>query len=448
MLKKRIMLSIGAFVIVLLLLICINYIPTPNLSFGVKYEKNDICQVFQGGAIPNFTNEYSDTHTVNSDGSTQIALSWDKKMVQARIDFGDQAQMVRLTDVRLEKWNIQFGINEEDILFINEAALISENKNNFQFETRSGDPYIVLSTLNAQTEYAKGMQTNMRFLYLLCALLAAIVTFFQYEHCKILIFWTLDILRNTVLIIELATSDFKTKYASSYLGITWAFVQPVVTILIYVIVFGYGFKSTPVENFPFVLWLSAGIIPWLFFSEALTSSTMSLKEYSFLVKKVVFEVKILPLVKIMAAFYIHLVFIIIVFALYLANGYLPTIYYLQLLYYAFCTLALSLGISYVTSALNVFVPDLIQIINIGLQFGMWMTPIMWSPNLFGPKIEKILQINPMFYIVQGYRDSFYNKIPFWEKPGLTTYFWCCTLVLLVVGMYTFRKLEKHFADVL
>ena len=246
----------------------------------------------------------------------------------------------------------------------------------------------------------------------------------------------------------MAVSDFKTKYAASYLGIIWAFVQPIVTISIYVVVFGYGFKSMPVKDFPFVLWLSAGIIPWLFFSDALMSATTSLKEYSFLVKKVVFEIKVLPIVKIIASFYIHLVFIGIVTILYVADGYIPTVYNLQLIYYAFCTLVIVLGVGYITSALNVFVPDLVQIVNIILQFGMWMTPIMWSPSLFGPVVERIIKINPMYYIVEGYRDSFYNHIPFWDKPGLTIYFWCIALILLIAGMYTFRKLEKHFADVL
>jgi len=283
---------------------------------------------------------------------------------------------------------------------------------------------------------------------LLFSAISGVFVFWQYSRIKILIFWTWDIIRNMPLILSLAISDFKTKYASSYLGMLWAFVQPIVTILIYVIVFGYGFKSTPVKDFPFVLWLTAGIIPWLFFSEALMSSTTSLKEYSYLVKKVVFEVKTLPLVKIMAAFYIHLFFIGIVAVLYVINGYMPSWYYLQVIYYAFCTWVLVLGVGYITSALNVFVPDLVQIINIVLQFGMWMTPIMWSPDLFGPKVAALLKINPMYYVVEGYRDSFYHQIPFWAKPNLTVYFWCVTLLFLVIGMYTFRKLEKHFSDVL
>ncbi len=265
---------------------------------------------------------------------------------------------------------------------------------------------------------------------------------------KVLWWWVIDILKNMPLIFELAICDFKTRYATSYLGMAWAFVQPVVNVVIYVIVFGYGFKSTPVKDFPFVLWLVAGIVPWFYFSEALTTATNSLREYSYLVKKVIFEIKILPMVKITAAMMIHLFFILVAVILYLSHGYMPSIYYLQLIYYLLCATVLALGLSYLTSALNVFVPDLTHIIGIGLQFGMWMTPIMWSSDIFGPEIERLVKINPLYYVVEGYRDCFYNQVMFWEKPGLTLWFWGFTFSALVIGMYAFRKLERHFADVL
>lgn len=282
----------------------------------------------------------------------------------------------------------------------------------------------------------------------LVSMAVSIAVYWQYEHMKILIFWAIDILKNFGLIYELAVSDFKSRYAASYLGAVWAFVQPVVTIVVYVVVFGYGFKSAPIKDFPFVLWLTAGMVPWLYFADAWGTATNSLKEYSYLVKKVVFEIKILPLVKICASLFVHIFFLGAVFVLYTVNGEMPGIYFLQIVYYMIALTVLTLGVSYATSALNVFVPDLAQVINILLQFGIWMTPIMWSPDLFGPQIEKIVKFNPMFYIVQGYRDCFYSGVMFWERPVMTIYYWGVTILLLIAGIYSFRKLEKHFADVL
>ena len=88
-------------------------------------------------------------------------------------------------------------------------------------------------------------------------------------------------------------------------GVIWGFIQPLVTIAVYWFVFQVGFRSGDVGDKPFVLWFIAGIIPWFFFSEALSSTTNVFLEYSYLVKKVVFKIEILPVVKIVSALFVH-----------------------------------------------------------------------------------------------------------------------------------------------
>ena len=116
------------------------------------------------------------------------------------------------------------------------------------------------------------------------------------------------------MIYKLAKNDFKTKYAGSYLGIIWAFIQPVITVLVYWFVFEVGFRggsdSLPV---PFVLYLVAGIIPWFFFQDGLTGGTNSLLEYSYLVKKVVFNISVLPVVKIL--YRVYYIFVLLLWTL-------------------------------------------------------------------------------------------------------------------------------------
>lgn len=94
-----------------------------------------------------------------------------------------------------------------------------------------------------------------------------------------------ELLQNRKLILKLSVNDFKTKYAGSYLGIVWAFVQPIVTILVYWFVFSVGLRSGNVDNYPFVLYLTTGIIPWFFFQDALNGGTNALLEYNYLVKR-------------------------------------------------------------------------------------------------------------------------------------------------------------------
>lgn len=253
-----------------------------------------------------------------------------------------------------------------------------------------------------------------------------------------------------VLISSLSRNDFKTKYAGSYLGIIWAFIQPVVTILVYWFVFGLAMRSSTPRPVPYVLWLVAGLVPWFFFQEGLTNGTHALLAYTYLVKKVVFKIDILPVVKLVSAFYVHAFFTVVVIVLYVCNGYFPDLYYLQIIYYMFCLFILMLGFSYFASAVVVFFRDLAQMINIALQVGVWMTPIMWSfEDLgLGGTVQFLLKLNPMYYIVAGYRDCFIYKAWFWEHPALTAYFWVFTLIVFVLGVSLFEKLKVHFADVL
>lgn len=257
------------------------------------------------------------------------------------------------------------------------------------------------------------------------------------------------------LITRLSVNDFKTKFAGSYLGIIWAFIQPVITVLVYWFVFEKGFKPTPVNNaagmeIPFVLWLIAGMVPWFFFNDALSGGTRALLDYSYLVKKVVFQIDILPIVKVISSVFVHLFFVAFAVLLFALYGYFPDLYTLQILYYSVCLFVFVLGLSYLTSAVVVFFRDLNQVINIVLQVGVWVTPIMWNIETMdiSPILKNILKLNPLFYIVQGYRDAFIGKTAFWERWELTVYFWVVTILFFWLGVHVFKKLRMHFADVL
>ncbi len=258
------------------------------------------------------------------------------------------------------------------------------------------------------------------------------------------------------LIWKLAKNDFKNRYAGSYFGRIWAFVQPVVTVLLYWFVFGHIMMQDKKEiltagvEAPYVLWLTAGLVPWFYFSEALNNGTTSLIEYSYLVKKVVFKISIIPIVKLIAALFTHLFFVCFMLVVYFCYGYKPEIYLIQLLYYSFCIFMLVLAISYTTCAVVIFFRDLLQIINIALQIGMWATPILWNISLLGEDsvVGKILRCNPLFYIVDGYRNAMFGRTWFWENMGFTVYFWAVTAILFAIGIYIFNKLKVHFADIL
>ena len=234
----------------------------------------------------------------------------------------------------------------------------------------------------------------------------------------------------------------------NYLGILWAFVQPTAMIIVFWFVFQVGFKSKPVDDFPFILWLVTGTVPWLFFTESLQSATNAITKNSFLVKKVVFRVSLLPIIQIISAFIIHIFFIVFMFGMFIYYGFEPTIYWLQIPYYAGCIIILVLGLSWLTSSIVVFFKDLEQIIGMIIQFGFWFTPIIWSMKILPPEYHDMITYNPAYYIVEGYRDSLIYNTWFWERADLSIQFWIITLVFFFGGAVVFRKLRPHFADVL
>lgn len=259
-----------------------------------------------------------------------------------------------------------------------------------------------------------------------------------------------ELYQNRHLIWKLAKNDFKKRYAGSYLGAVWAMIQPVVTVAMYYIVFGVFMPDAkPDGDVPFVLFLTAGLVPWFYFNEALNNGTNALLEYNYLVKKVVFKISILPIIKIIAATFIHVFFVCILLVVAIFYGYYPNIYTIQVIYYSFCLFIFVLALCYTTCAVVVFFKDLSQIINIALQIGMWATPILWDiQQIENPVIVTLLKLNPLVYVVNGYRSAIYGRQWFFEDFFSTMYFWIVTVVLFGFGALVFKRLKVHFADVL
>lgn len=285
-----------------------------------------------------------------------------------------------------------------------------------------------------------------------CVILIVIYSVFILKYDKIVIL-PVELLQNRQLIWKLAKNDFKTRYAGSYLGIVWAFVQPVITVLLYWFVFTVALPSRAVAvkgdiEIPYILWLIAGIVPWFFFSEALSNGTNALLEYNYLVKKVVFKISILPIIKIISALFVHGFFLLFTVGLFACYGYYPDLYTLQIFYYSACMFVFVLGLCYITCSIIIFFRDLGQIISIALQVGIWATPILWNITTLSPRLRIIFKLNPMNYIVEGYRDSLIDKIWFWENFYSTAYFWILTMFVFAFGAIIFKRLKIHFADVL
>jgi lipopolysaccharide transport system permease protein/teichoic acid transport system permease protein len=250
------------------------------------------------------------------------------------------------------------------------------------------------------------------------------------------------------IIKSLVSKDFRNQFLGSFLGIFWAFFQPAVFFFVLWFIFSKGFRAGLTMNIPYVLYLMSGMVVWNYFSEGLVAGTLAVLENDYLVKKMAFRVSILPVVKILSQLMIHLIFLGLLLIITLGHGLIPDLHAVQLAYYLFATVVLLTGLTWISSALHVFIRDIGQITRVISRLGFWFTPIFWTLDILPERYHLVLKLNPAFYLVNGYRESLYYKVWFWEHPKLTLYFWGLTLSLFALGAITFRLLRPHFADVL
>jgi ABC-type polysaccharide/polyol phosphate export permease len=250
------------------------------------------------------------------------------------------------------------------------------------------------------------------------------------------------------LIFALAKREIASQYVGSVLGIFWTFIQPAVMIIVFWFVFSVGFKTKPMNDVPFAVWLTAGMAPWFVFSDIVVKSAHAVTGYAHLIKKSVFPSQILPVVKVLSSMLAHSAFVGLLLVLMLFLKVPLTWHAIQFFYYLICLSVLALGIGWAVAALNVFIRDVGQIVGVLMQIGFWATPIFWDIQIMPEDIQKVLKLNPVYYIVQGYRDAFIYAIPFWERPYYSLYFWITSICCFAFGAMVFRRLKGQFADVL
>lgn len=376
-----------------------------------------------------------------------------------RIDFDDKAHSITVSDMYFTYGDITQEVDmtyfqKEHLLETHEIMEYSVMDDSIEVAASENDPFVAVQCGPSEIadDIMQDHQKNTMIKNILVVFVLDLACVVALCFRKKFFGLPIELYQNRALILNLAKNDFKTRFAGSYLGIVWAFVQPIVTVLVYWFVFQVGLRSGNVQDYPFVLWLVAGLVPWFFFQEALNGGTNALIEYSYLVKKVVFKISTLPLVKVISALFVHAFFVLFTLILYCAYGYFPDLYTLQIIYYSFALFVFVLGICYTTCAVVIFFRDLSQIINIVLQVGVWITPIMWNIEDMGQRMPRVLVLimkaNPLYYIVNGYRDALLNKVWFWERFDLTCLYWLVTAAVFAVGAVIFKRLKVHFADIL
>ncbi|WP_062108568.1 ABC transporter permease [Bacillus niameyensis] len=256
-------------------------------------------------------------------------------------------------------------------------------------------------------------------------------------------------LSNFSLILRLASFDIKGMYQMHYLGVLWQFLNPAIQIGAYWFVFGIGIRSgRPVDDIPFFVWLFVGLVPWFFINPSITQGSNSIYTKVNLVSKMKFPVSVLPTITIMKNMYNFLMMSIILVLILALNKINPGIYLLQLPYYVFALLAFLFSMTLLCSTISVMIRDFQTAINSMIRMLFFLTPIVWNASRLDPQLLNILKLNPIYYLIDGFRNTILFKTWFFEDLGLTFYFWSITLLILFIGSYMHIKFRDKFVDYL
>lgn len=252
------------------------------------------------------------------------------------------------------------------------------------------------------------------------------------------------------LTFRLALFQIKSDNKNNLLGVIWEFLNPLIQIMMYWFVFGLGIRgNADVDGVPFVYWMLAGIVMWFFVNTAIFEGTRSIYTKYNLVAKMNFPLTVLPGYIIMSKFYIHLVMLAVILVVFWIGGYMPSVYYLQLIYFIVFTYVFSYAVALIASALAVVVRDVALLMQAALRVLFFVSPILWLPDLLPESVQQLIQLNPFYYIANGYRASvLYNEWYVFTHWGLTLYNVGFTLILLIIGSAIHFKMRDRFADYL
>lgn len=249
------------------------------------------------------------------------------------------------------------------------------------------------------------------------------------------------------LFMVLAWRDVAVRYKQTVIGLAWALIQPLATMLIFSTIFGKVAKLPTEGSAPYTLMVYAGLLPWQLFSTSLTGAAASLIGNSNLISKVYFPRLIVPTASVVVAFIDFLVGFAILLALMLWYQFFPTWQILTLPLFIVMAFLASLGPGLWITALNVKYRDFRYVIPFLVQFGLFVSPVGFSSSVIPDAWKTLYYLNPMVGVIDGFRwailggESELNPMGFSLSCGIICFF-------LWLGIRQFRKMERSFADLI
>lgn len=256
-------------------------------------------------------------------------------------------------------------------------------------------------------------------------------------------------IENKRMTFNLTRYEVKNKYAGNALGGIWLFLNPIIQISVFWFAFGLGIRGGgPVGEIPFIVWMMAGKIPWLYISSSISQGASSISSKLAFASKMSFPLSIVPIYTILSIFQTHLILLSLVFIMMIIHGVgFAGFSILALLYIMFTTTIFLFALSFVTSTIISIIKDAQLLIAHIIRLIFFMTPIMWeTPRVSNLWFRIVLRANPANYLVTGYRNAFlYSNVSTLNLID-TIYFWSLTIALMLIGTRIHVKFRREFID--
>ena len=253
------------------------------------------------------------------------------------------------------------------------------------------------------------------------------------------------------LIYKLAIYNVKSQYTNHYLGVFWNFLQPMLQVGLYYLVFGMGLRGThaDVNGIPYIVVLISGLFPWLFISQSIIAGSSAIQSKLSLVTKMKFPSSTLLSISFTNALINLLITSSIILIISLFYQLVPIWHYLFLIYFIFSSYMLIFGISLIMSTLVILIRDTKNILQNIMRMGFFLTPIFWTVENANHIMRKISDLNPFSYLINIYRVTFINpNLSYIGNVYDHLYFWSLTCLVLFIGARVHFKFRNKLVDYL
>ena len=256
-----------------------------------------------------------------------------------------------------------------------------------------------------------------------------------------------EIWQNRTRMIRIVWYDIKIENRSLYLGTLWKIITPLIQLGTFWFVFGIGIRGgAPINGFPFLIWLLAGLVPWFFVSRGIAAGAMSISGKASMIFKIKYPVTTVPIGSIVISLYDNIVMLAIMTLVFLFYGIFPNMYWLNLIYYNIFIFVFLSSLALVTSVIVQLAKDFGRLITSLLQLLFFLTPIFWQESYVPSWARPFIVINPVRYVVNGYRYALLYQVNFYERPLLIACFWSVIFIILLLGCWLQKKYSTRFVD--